>query len=383
MTAPHLPPGLQGHADTLQGWRRAWAEIVFLWRPSDAFLQQKLRDMRAFTVLAFLASGPFSVALRLSDMLVDPQGASASAWLNWVYFIPTLLAVVIWRSERHRSLAWLCSLVLLLLPLTHLLILTLLTDGMVYGLAGFLYFQLVALVFLQCFSLRWNLFYAVATAALPHIAAWLGLAPQFPHLLYAVLIWPTVVFTTLIQTGAELNYLRRYVSERQLEIASNTDPMTGVANRRHFEPRLADELSRARRHRQPLALLMLDIDHFKRVNDQYGHPAGDDVIRSLAQQCIAAARQIDVVARLGGEEFAILLPGANLDQAVQVAERLRALVGNVEVDGPDGQTIRYTVSVGAAQLSDADLDHQQLIARADAALYDAKYGGRNRVCAAA
>jgi diguanylate cyclase (GGDEF)-like protein len=126
---------------------------------------------------------------------------------------------------------------------------------------------------------------------------------------------------------------------------------------------------------------MLDIDHFKSINDRLGHHAGDLVIRALADRVRAHHRSTDIIGRLGGEEFAILLPETALDQAMAVAERLRASIGDHVVQH-DGTEIRFTSSLGVAGLTGGEtLD--QLIARADAALYDAKRGGRNRVMSAA
>ncbi|HBH39045.1 MAG TPA: sensor domain-containing diguanylate cyclase [Curvibacter sp.] len=160
---------------------------------------------------------------------------------------------------------------------------------------------------------------------------------------------------------------------RRLTELATTDSLTGLHNRRAFEHALKLELAIAERRLTPLSLLIVDVDHFKQVNDQYGHPAGDKVLQTLARQLSAVARSIDVVARIGGEEFAALLPNTDTAGALAVAERMRVLVAEADWTG-----MPITVSIGTATLQRNETG-VGLKERADQALYAAKEGGRNRV----
>lgn len=160
------------------------------------------------------------------------------------------------------------------------------------------------------------------------------------------------------------------------------DGLTRLANRRRFEERLADEIERARRFPdQQLALVMLDIDDFKAVNDRLGHIAGDEVLRAVAAAMRADRRETDLAARYGGEELALILPGADMDGAARAAERIRRAVEELELplEGEDGGPLRVTVSGGVAVLGHGAEDRAQLVAAADEALYEAKRIGKNRV----
>jgi diguanylate cyclase (GGDEF)-like protein len=192
----------------------------------------------------------------------------------------------------------------------------------------------------------------------------------------------------LVQREKELKALNVRLAQlnEDLSVLSQTDALTGLANRRAFDLGLAEEVSRATRHGVPLALLLVDIDHFKRYNDQYGHPAGDECLRRVAavlREC--AARPADLVARLGGEEFALLLPHQSSDGALALAERcVQAIDAAAIAHGSSPVAPFITVSVGVAQLrSDAAQDPAALLAAADAALYQAKQRGRHRAIAAA
>ncbi|MBI3206513.1 MAG: diguanylate cyclase [Myxococcales bacterium] len=158
-----------------------------------------------------------------------------------------------------------------------------------------------------------------------------------------------------------------------------TDGLTQVNNRRHFDETLEREYLRARRHRRPLALLVLDIDHFKKINDQYGHLAGDHVLRELAGLVQSRVRRDETVARYGGEEFVVLLPETTLEGAVSLAENLRARIAAHSFVF-QSTTIPVTVSIGCAAAIEADTTAPDLFRRADELLYRAKKGGRNRVC---
>ncbi len=162
-----------------------------------------------------------------------------------------------------------------------------------------------------------------------------------------------------------------------LALASRRDPLTGLPNRRAFEEDLAREVARAARGGGPLAVVMLDVDRFKVVNDGYGHAVGDVVLRAVAARAQGAVRAGDVVARLGGEELGVLLPGADLSCAAEVAERIRAALAALPVDA-GGHALSVTASLGCATFAPGEAP-EALVARADARLYDAKRDGRNLV----
>lgn len=162
---------------------------------------------------------------------------------------------------------------------------------------------------------------------------------------------------------------------------SHTDPLTGLANRRYFVEALDQEVDRVTRAGDMALLLLIDIDHFKRVNDTHGHIAGDRVIQAVAQALQASVRPMDTVARYGGEEFAVILPSCQPGFGVQVAERIRSSVAQMPVALDSGETIRVTVSCGGAYAPQwLRFSAAAWIERADAQLYRAKSEGRNRVC---
>jgi diguanylate cyclase (GGDEF)-like protein len=158
-----------------------------------------------------------------------------------------------------------------------------------------------------------------------------------------------------------------------------SDPMTGLANYRGFERHIDEECARADRYQHPVALLMLDLDHFKRVNDCYGHPAGDAVLRHVGEVLRSHVRSIDIPARYGGEEFAVICPETDIDEALVLAERLRLALEMSDCLLPSGERLAVTVSVGAAVLRAGMGLKAELVAEADCALYEAKRAGRNRV----
>jgi diguanylate cyclase (GGDEF)-like protein len=169
---------------------------------------------------------------------------------------------------------------------------------------------------------------------------------------------------------------------RIVEKQARIDELTGLANRRHFEEQLAAEMARVGRFGGPLAVVLADLDDFKDVNDRFGHPVGDVVLREFARALEEAIREIDIAARWGGEEFVLMLPGTDLAGAARVAERARAVLGGRVVVSADGDPIRVTASFGVAAYPEA-ASADQLLETADAALYEAKRTGKNRVASRA
>jgi diguanylate cyclase (GGDEF)-like protein/PAS domain S-box-containing protein len=171
--------------------------------------------------------------------------------------------------------------------------------------------------------------------------------------------------------------------QAELQRLATTDTLTGIANRRQFMRQLDLELERVRRYGKPAALLMLDLDHFKQVNDQYGHAAGDAVLRHFVDLTQRRLRRVDIFGRIGGEEFCILLPGTDIDGARDFAEMLcrQVAVSACDAARAASPAIHYTVSIGVASCGDGQRDADAILAQADHALYQAKTDGRNRVVA--
>lgn len=188
-----------------------------------------------------------------------------------------------------------------------------------------------------------------------------------------------LVCVTLDITERKLAQAALLASEKKLLVLATTDFLTKLPNRRQFLARLKEEFARARRFgNQPCSVMMVDLDHFKQVNDTHGHAVGDAVLKHFAQLMRKMFRKIDMAARVGGEEFAVIMPGTDLAAARTSAERLRETVAKTPFV-QDGKCISVTVSIGAATMGPSDFEADQALIRADEALYRAKENGRNQV----
>ena len=199
--------------------------------------------------------------------------------------------------------------------------------------------------------------------SLERVRQWQRLALVLGGVLILMLLWLAV---------------RQFRRSRKLHRMAMTDSLTGIANRRHIEELACRALAQARAQAEPLCVLAIDVDHFKAVNDAFGHAVGDQVLIRIAQACRQVMRRFDVLGRQGGEEFLVLLPDTQIDVALQIADRLRRKISSLVLSNiaPD---LRVTVSVGAAQADHEKDDLDELIRRADVALYRAKDAGRDRV----
>jgi diguanylate cyclase (GGDEF)-like protein len=166
--------------------------------------------------------------------------------------------------------------------------------------------------------------------------------------------------------------------EDELRQLATTDPLTGASNRRHFIEQAAEELDRSRRYGFRIAMLMLDIDHFKTINDNHGHNVGDEVLKSIVACCHRELRSSDLFGRFGGEEFAAVLVETNREAAENTCRRLLRAIAGLAIGTPRGE-VAVTVSIGLTLLAADDRSLDPLLKRADDALYEAKRSGRNRV----
>lgn len=182
------------------------------------------------------------------------------------------------------------------------------------------------------------------------------------------------IWSTAIVSYFHLKTLAR------LEPLATTDQLTGLYNRHYFTSELVKQINTWRRHQQSLTIIILDIDYFKKVNDTYGHLAGDYALKSLAKICKNQLRDIDTLARIGGEEFAILLPTTSVNGGMQIAERIRKVAEDYDYEY-EGNTFHMTVSLGIAELTDETWSITEFIGAADDMLYKAKHAGRNRCVA--
>ncbi|MBI3562170.1 MAG: diguanylate cyclase [Gammaproteobacteria bacterium] len=203
-------------------------------------------------------------------------------------------------------------------------------------------------------------------------------------------LWLDINLVPLFDEQGELAYyaaIERDLTEHKqmqsrLENMATTDSLTGLLNRQAFMHRAEQEFSRARRFSRPLSMVMIDVDHFKSINDEYGHAVGDQVLRAMGKVCQARLRDSDCLGRVGGEEFVLLLPDTPQANAMYVAERMRESLVNSPMR-LDNLVLSITASFGVASLRDEDIDFNTVLARADAAMYNAKHGGRNQVKSAA
>jgi len=203
-------------------------------------------------------------------------------------------------------------------------------------------------------------------------------------------LWLDINMVPLFDENGELAYyasIERDLTEYKrlqshLESMANTDSLTGLHNRQSFMHRAEKEFNRARRYARPLSAVMIDVDHFKNINDAHGHAVGDEVLRQVSAICQYSLRGSDLLGRIGGEEFVLLLPDTPLANAMFVAERMREQLAKTPIQ-LEGLIIPITASFGVASVAENDINFDSVLERADSAMYNAKHDGRNRVKSAA
>jgi diguanylate cyclase (GGDEF)-like protein len=205
--------------------------------------------------------------------------------------------------------------------------------------------------------------------------------PMRPSAWAATLICPALIAPIMSWWTFDL-VLQVERAHEQLRVQSNIDHLTGIFNRRYFMDRLGEEIDRAARYGTAFAVAVIDIDNFKRVNDEHGHLSGDEILKQLTQVCAKQVREVDTLARIGGEEFALLLPQTGPAEAEDLVERLRASVAATRAKIGDGW-LDMTVSIGLTSAGRDALVVNGILRHADEALYDAKRQGKNRLVARA
>ena len=252
-----------------------------------------------------------------------------------------------------------------------------LDSGFVFGVAGFVYAQICILICFLGYAIGEAAIVHVAAALLPHVIAMLTKDTDFSHIHYAITVWPVTLLAIVAQITLDRQYMLRLHLRSQLLTMATRDPLTGAKNRRSFwddAPRLANE---AVKRSKSISLLMIDADHFKRVNDELGHDAGDAVLVRLCQIISHQMRESDIFCRWGGEEFVALLIEANREESLALAHRIIEAVRSAEIQLPGQKLLQVTVSIGVSSTEAGNID--TLLRAADYAMYQAKTGGRNTI----
>lgn len=335
-------------------------------------------------LLGLLPAGqdPFSAVQRVSGFAV-----ALAALFHW-FFVRGLLTAdaASWRNPWHAALLFGWMALVMALPFAGTQAIGLLSVAVTIA-------AMVALSAEIAVALRRGhplaratavAFGALAIAATGFVAMYLGLLPWWPALIHATAlgVWAEAILLS-VAVGTQVRELRgerQRLAERTQELSrlSQRDALTGLGNRRAYDRTVPETLDRCRRAGAPVTLLVVDIDHFKDVNDRHGHAFGDLVIQALSSTLTGSIRASDFAFRYGGEEFVLLLPGLVAARAMEVAERVRAGMREARRSAPDGTRPVVTVSIGVAQMRPGD-SAETLFSRADAALYRAKSSGRDRV----
>lgn len=362
---------------------------------------QEPRLVLRYILFALVLAPAFSATIYASNTYLFLPGLhfwsvlearANSDMLGYALFTPLVLVFTRRETYRQANAAEIPKLVLLMGLIAGA------SYAVFWQTAYALSFVLIAVVVIVTLRLGFaasvlsvNLIAIIATVATMHDHGPLamGAGAALSHRIFLLQAFLAVTMMTVFsvsvtQTERKVFQERLKHAYEEMEKQATTDVLTGVANRRLFEETLKMEWARALRSGDSIAMLMIDVDHFKSYNDRWGHPAGDACLRRIARAILAIEhRATDLLARYGGEEFAFLLPGARLEDAVRIAEAIRSQVERLEQDQEDGHGSAVTVSVGCAAVQpSAELIPDSLVGASDGALYRAKRNGRNRIEAA-
>lgn len=307
----------------------------------------------------------------LWDYLIDPENAPHSALVRVGFIAACFIAFrrsrLPWTPSQRSEFIF-CMQAFAIIVSQYFL-----KDGFVYGQVG-------AVCGMFILSIIASDKRAFVWSALPPMGLYVVLTaivlPRFEFL--NGLLFYLLAFTIAFASMLIIRYLRlkAFYLESELAQRASHDSLTGLFNRGYLNELGIREISLAQRHGRPLAIAMLDIDHFKGINDTYGHDIGDLALKALAKTCRESVRQIDHVGRFGGEEFICIMPETTEPDALACAERLRENVEAMHIDTPKG-VVRFTISIGVALYSPEHMDWEGLVKDADTAMYRAKQDGRN------
>lgn len=319
------------------------------------------------------AFGLVVILFNVWDHLIDPE----RAWSALAVRVALVLvgAIAYWPTRLSWNPITRCGFIYW----THVCAIIfsefLLQNGFLYGLSGITASVFTVSVitfriktFLLILSVPSLLFALLSVLSVPRLMVINGL------MMYGFALGLACIVMLVIRSFRQ----KAYLFEQELLHLSRHDSLTGVYNRRFLTELAERELALAKRHGRPLAVATLDIDHFKQVNDNYGHDIGDQVIRALADCCMASLRTIDHFGRIGGEEFVCVLPETGAAEAHLCMERLRQSVARLKLETSQGP-LQFTVSIGVAALNSRHADWNALLKDSDTAMYSAKRAGRNRV----
>jgi diguanylate cyclase (GGDEF)-like protein len=349
------------------------------------YLQKKFLDHRIYTVAILLLLIPLGFTEGLFDYKNQPTVEDKLFYLRLYLFFLIIPAISVYKTKSYKIATVIITLTTAVIAFHAIKTAEILGEEALHTVTTVAIFPFLIFFILISLSVYIQITFLVLAFL---FVTYFKLEPSTNDVLHhtyfqiAFQYSLAALFAMLIFSWS---YYRRYCLELALEKGSKTDALTGVANRRHFDSVLKAEVNRNARSGSNCALILLDIDHFKRINDSYGHPTGDRVICCLADTCVSLSREIDLVARLGGEEFAIILPDTKIEDAKNLAERIRLHVENIEVKSDSGEHVKWTISLGISAMHASQQSKktnkcsvETLIQHADTALYEAKNSGRNR-----
>lgn len=347
-------------------------------------LASKAAYLGRFSVVATLITAGFVACTWIWDYAIDPAGMGETVWLRAAQSAAVLLLAAVLRVSPT---GWAARTGLFIVPafvqISFIEVLGRLDGGASYGVGGFLYFFIFVPFIAQAQSLRFNAVLLAFVAVLPSIFVTLEVGARLDLTIYNAYVW--MVYGPVVLILALLEHLidQVHTQHNRLKAQADTDALTGIANRRYLFEHAEQLIAHSFTSGKPVTLLLLDIDHFKEINDRYGHACGDRVLKQVAEQLQRCSRSSDLVARLGGEEFVVVLPGVGTEGARARAEDIARTIAEHSFEpGPSGMPpVRITVSAGCASATPGEDPRRllELVEQADTGLYLAKQRGRNRV----
>jgi diguanylate cyclase (GGDEF)-like protein len=349
------------------------------------YMDQKFHDTRIMVMLVGFASSALAVGLWSWDWVIDPLAADrvlSSRLLLGTILICYPLSIV--AGLKRKYLPWVYIFAVLITEGFFLHHLSLLETGLVYGIAGFMYWFILPVFLGLPYPPLITILCFISVGLIPNVLVPLGISPSFELIKYNALIWPTCAIGIFITLLLDQLYRQIFLYRHTAEVLAHFDSLTGIANRRHFMAACESLLELCRRNENPVSIIMLDIDHFKNINDNYGHLSGDMVLCQVSDILKDSVRKSDFLGRYGGEEFVIILPKTGPDDALQVAEKIRRIIESSPIKINADVTLNITLSAGVSGSNAATqgILLQDILKWADDALYQAKRSGRNRVATA-